>query len=413
LHHNTNAIPAAYIFCTLLRTVLSFSSTGSRWPAPSLNYYDDHLLSQKSRVCANWQPANVLQGLCNKVMTAEGARPIFLAGPNKMYCVRTQMAKPNNRNDPSFVDAVFGGAVWPRSGETVDLGSSSRRFGAIYANLEGSISDPDVEVNNIRWPYVGPNDLRLHRSGPKNLFLNDNSGGNATFQVQGALVSTALQTNSIATGAITSGTSANLDLPNGLITLTPGATQAVFNARLFADTQPRIRLHTADGVQWGSGTAIDVRLRRTAAGTLTLDNGSSAAGTIDLTGGTLTNVATVSRANALTVSTTGSNGALTLSANGSGNVILTSTTGNIQINRPITTSAGDLTLNPAGTNVILSNKALTSVGSINIPTSTSSDVILFSAAAVNTGAASGPRINLGGSTTFGGDASINDRAYGT
>lgn len=77
----------------------------------------------------------------------------------------------------------------------------------------------------------------------------------------------------------------------------------------------------------------------------------------------------------------------------------------LQTTVPITTSSGDLTLNPSGSNIVCSSKNLTSVNQINIPTvaTTNYNAITFSAGAVNTGTGSGPRINLGSSFSNVGD----------
>ena len=91
--------------------------------------------------------------------------------------------------------------------------------------------------------------------------------------------------------------------------------------------------------------AIDTRLYRTAVNTLTLDNNADGAATLASTGGALLNFATITRAGNLSITTSSGNGSISYTTNGSGDHIFKSTTGNVQINRPITTSAGDLTLN--------------------------------------------------------------------
>ena len=146
--------------------------------------------------------------------------------------------------------------------------------------------------------------------------------------------------------------------------MSPASTQAILNGKLTTDTTNRITIDVSNGVLFGAGmaAAIDTRLYRTAANTLTLDNNAGGVATLASVAGTLSNFATITRAGALAITTSSGNGSITYTTNGSGNHIFNSTTGNVQINRPITTSAGDLTLNPAGTNVNFSSKNLTFCG---------------------------------------------------
>ena len=102
----------------------------------------------------------------------------------------------------------------------------------------------------------------------------------------------------------------------------------------------------SNGLLFGAGVAaaIDTRLYRTGANTLTLDNNADGTATLASVAGTLSNFATITRAGALAITTSSGNGSITYTTNGSGNHIFNSTTGNVQINRPITTSSGDLTI---------------------------------------------------------------------
>lgn len=63
----------------------------------------------------------------------------------------------------------------PDSDQAYDIGTPTKRIRTIYANIEGYTSDPDIEVNNIRWPNIGPNDVRLWRNAAACLTLDDNS----------------------------------------------------------------------------------------------------------------------------------------------------------------------------------------------------------------------------------------------
>lgn len=273
----------------------------------------------------------------------------------------------NGRNYLSRGETIVNGILIPDVSGVYDIGTPTQRFKTIYADVEGNISDPDISVNNIRWPYIGPNDLRLYRADTKILFLDDNAGGNANLVVTGAITASTATITSATISSIASGGTNILDLLGSQLTLTPGATQAILRGRLTADTQFRLLLDLTNGLQLGPGgtTAPDVRLRRTAAGTLTLDNGAGTAGTL--------NTGTVTSGGALTLST-GVTGSLTISTAG-GNIVMNAPSGNVQINRPITTASGDLTLNPAGTNITCSSKTLNTVG--NLFTNNSTTAIGF------------------------------------
>lgn len=141
--------------------------------------------------------------------------------------------------------------------------------------------------------------------------------------------------------------------------------QPFLTARRRTDTNQRVTIQNDGTYIVGTGLATeDLRLSRSAASTLTIDNNSTGAATLASNAGTLSNFATITRAGALAITTSSGNGSITYTTNGSGNHVFNSTTGNVQINRPITTSAGDLTINPAGTNIACSSKNLTGVASI-------------------------------------------------
>ena len=197
-----------------------------------------------------------------------------------------------------------------------------------------------------------------------------------------------------------------LDLNSSVLTMSPTSTQAILNGKLRTDTTNRITIDVSNGVLFGPGVAaaIDTRLYRSAANTLTLDNNADGAATLASTGGALLNFATITRAGALAITTSSGNGSISYTTNGSGDHIFKSTTGNVQINRPITTSAGDLTLNPAGSNINCSTKNLTSVGSVVVSSSSSSfNALDLNAPPTNTGTGSGPRISLGATFSASGD----------
>ena len=197
-----------------------------------------------------------------------------------------------------------------------------------------------------------------------------------------------------------------LDLNSSVLTMSPASTQAILNGKLTSDTTNRITIDVSNGVLFGAGVAaaIDTRLYRTGANTLTLDNNAGGAATLASAGGALLNFSTVTRAGNLSITTSSGNGSISYTTNGSGDHIFKSTTGNVQINRPITTSSGDLTLNPAGSNVNFSSKNLTSVGSVVVTSSSNSfNAFDLNAPPTNTGTGSGPRITLGATFSASGD----------
>lgn len=78
--------------------------------------------------------------------------------------------------------------------------------------------------------------------------------------------------------SVSRGTGGGVNLVASLDPTDPRTTQSVFTARLFADTQPRVRLDITDGLILGAGgsTAPDIRFYRTGTATVTLDNASAA-----------------------------------------------------------------------------------------------------------------------------------------
>ena len=197
-----------------------------------------------------------------------------------------------------------------------------------------------------------------------------------------------------------------LDLNSSLLTMSPDSAQAILNGKLRTDTTNRISIDVSNGLLFGAGmaAAIDTRLYRTGANTLTLDNNADGVATLASAGGNLSNFATITRAGNLSITTSSGNGSISYTTNGSGDHIFKSTTGNVQINRPITTSAGDLTLNPAGSNINFSSKNLTSVGSVVLTSSSSAfNGLDLNSPAINTGTTSGPRISLGATFSASGD----------
>ena len=206
----------------------------------------------------------------------------------------------------------------------------------------------------------------------------------------------------IASGASLS----TLDLNSSVLTMSPVSSQAILNGKLRTDTTNRISLDITNGLLTGPGVAaaIDTRLYRTGVNTLTLDDNGGGAATLASVAGTLSNFATITRAGALAITTSSGNGSISYTTNGSGDHVFKSTTGNVQINRPITTSSGDLTLNPTGSNVNFSSKNIISVNSVVVSSSsTSYNALDLNAPPTNTGTGSGPRISLGATFSSSGD----------
>ena len=84
-----------------------------------------------------------------------------------------------------------------------------------------------------------------------------------------------------------------LDLNSSVLTMSPASTQAILNGKLRTDTTNRISIDVSNGVLFGAGVAaaIDTRLYRTGANTLTLDNNAGGAATLASAGGALLNFA--------------------------------------------------------------------------------------------------------------------------
>lgn len=79
-----------------------------------------------------------------------------------------------------------------------DLGTSSKRLGTIYcANLIGSISDPDVEVDNLRFPSTAPYQARVRSTAADTLQFSNNTGGNLRLVNIGTFVSNNVESTTI------------------------------------------------------------------------------------------------------------------------------------------------------------------------------------------------------------------------
>lgn len=152
-----------------------------------------------------------------------------------------------------------------------DIGTPSKRLGKVYCtNLIGSISDPDVEVNNLRFPATAPYDVKITRSGTGTLGIDNNAGGAVAVNVTGSVsASTAVTTPSLTSTGALALTSAS----NGAISITPNGTGMVSLGRPI-----------------NIGGNSDTFMRRSAANTVMFDRNGSGTGAIALStnGGAIT-----------------------------------------------------------------------------------------------------------------------------
>jgi len=92
----------------------------------------------------------------------------------------------NNQNISLIQESAVCGSLTPSEDGVFDLGTQNFRFGSVFCTgLVGSISDPDVEVGNLRFPSTGPFDVKLSRTGAASLELDNNSGGSVDLTVVG------------------------------------------------------------------------------------------------------------------------------------------------------------------------------------------------------------------------------------
>ena len=300
-----------------------------------------------------------------------------------------------------------GGLSWKPAGGSSVSGPISSTLNAIarYSDTSGKvIKNSGITISDSNILSVPNSVITNTVRSTDNVPLDISSGttGDLTLGVYATTGNIRPYRPFVASGASLS----TLDLNSSVLTMSPASTQAILNGKLRTDTTNRISIDVSNGVLFGAGVAaaIDTRLYRSGANTLTIDNNADGAATLASTGGALLNFATITRAGNLSITTSSGNGSISYTTNGSGDHIFKSTNGNVQINRPITTSAGDLTLNPTGSNVNFSSKNLTSVGSVVLTSSSSSfNGLEMNTPMTNTGTASGPRISLGATFSSSGD----------
>ena len=300
-----------------------------------------------------------------------------------------------------------GGLSWKPAGGSSVSGPISSTLNAIarYSDTSGKvIKNSGVTITDSNILSVPNSVITNTVRSTDNVPLDVSSGttGDLTLGVYATTGNIRPYRPFVASGASLS----TLDLNSSVLTMSPASTQAILNGKLRTDTTNRISIDVSNGVLFGAGVAaaIDTRLYRTAVNTVTLDDNTGGAATLASVAGTLSNFATITRAGNLSITTSSVNGSISYTTNGSGDHIFKSTTGNVQINRPITTSAGDLTLNPTGSNINCSIKNLTSVNSVVVSSSsTSYNALDLNAPPTNTGTGSGPRISLGATFSSSGD----------
>lgn len=332
----------------------------------------------------------------------------------------------NGRNYLTRGETIVNGVLIPDVSGVYDIGSPTQRFKTVYADIEGNVSDPDISVNFIRFPYIGPNDLRMYRSSAKVLEVDDNASGDATLNVatlgkvktfSSAVIEPQIRPlagwgrTRFSNGA----TTGNVALETG--TSLPGFTALSFNG--YSDSGSEFRYNTGkrrwrimsyqnstadylnidsyDGTTTRSHFTIDPSLseRVTLAqglntstiGTTSGDLTISPAGTnVNLNGKSLINATVVNLGNSLSVQGSPKvrlydDGSLRYGFGVQGGVLSYEVpTGSskhsflvngieranisdtaAQFSVPITTVSGDLSLNPAGSNINCNNKTLTNV----------------------------------------------------
>lgn len=245
------------------------------------------------------------------------------------------MSYKTTNNTVLIPDAVAIGDIIPDRDGVHNLGDPTHQYANIYGvNVTGSLSDPIIETNSLKFPLAGPQDVRFTWTSSKALTLDDNAGGNMAFTVVGSLtVSSATITtlsgkivSDLVTGP-SSVTTDQLTVYNGAtgkivkavpITIDPttfsyknnsqvGLTE-VLQSRASGDAFSRHTRNNYGDMTWGPGTgAADTRLRQTAVSTLTLDNNAGGAATFAVDTATVTTLSGRTVANMVQNTSTSNN----------------------------------------------------------------------------------------------------------
>lgn len=228
----------------------------------------------------------------------------------------------NLSNSTAISDLLLSGSVQATADALYDIGTPTRRFRTIYAgSVIGSVSDPDIETNFIRYPYVGPKDLRVYRSGTSTLTIDDNNGGPANLIVIG-------DTSSTTFTGYTNGPSAPFN--SYTTSMNPNGT----GYSHFSDPNNTVPCVTIGNsgvnglIQLGDSTATDLTIKK----------------------GT----------NGLELVCTGSNQSITLTPSGTGVVDVS--------NRPINLGNNDTYMRRSGANSVEFSRDGAGTGSVNINT---------------------------------------------
>ena len=191
--------------------------------------------------------------------------------------------------------------------ETYNINATASNGNVIRINLFGL---PRVEFNPSGLTLMN-NAALTHEDSVFSVIVG---GGSGQIQFNGATLNGILSVsaNAIFAASISSGSGNSANLQGSLITLTPVSTQTVFRTKITADTEYRLQLDITNGIVWGAGGVAvpDVRLRRTGTATLKLDNNTGSAATLDISGGGISNVATITAASGVDLNISSSSGAI-------------------------------------------------------------------------------------------------------
>lgn len=98
-------------------------------------------------------------------------------------------------------DIELKNTIIPDTDAVYDIGTPSKRIGTIYAaTTVGTLTNPNIAVDTIRMPSTIPNDIRIQRTGTRQLNIDDNNGGvdPVNMVLSGNLTATAINAGSIA-----------------------------------------------------------------------------------------------------------------------------------------------------------------------------------------------------------------------
>lgn len=276
---------------------------------------------------------------------------IRLNGILKTNVVETQVLRGLNPNLPLLIDGpviVPGGIAGPQGiqGPQGPAGAQGPQGPA------GPAGAPDIETNSIRYPYVGPKDLRLYRTGASTLTIDDNNGGPANLIVIGDTSSTTF-----------TGYTNGPDAPFNSYTTSMNPNGTGYSH--FSDpnnTVPCVQIGNSgvNGlIQLGDGVATDLTIKKGANGLELVCTGSNQSITLTPSGTGVTDVSNkpIHLGNNDTYMRRNGTGSVEFSQNGAG-------TGAVNINTiGGTVYAANLTQGTANINLSSANGILMATGS--------------------------------------------------